>query len=123
MENACPGNGREDGTRLFRLGDRRVTKVRFVSDPTKELILEERWMRSTTSHDLPEKWTGETIFDYLTDEEVQKPETTEAMAPRLHDDVHQTMQQQGDRWLRVESGQTACLTLQVVNWSSSCLVA
>ena len=69
MENTCPGKGREDGPWLFRLSDNRVTKVRFVSDPTKELVLEKRWMHATTSNDLPERWTGETIFDYQTDEE------------------------------------------------------
>ena len=57
-------------------------------------------MHATTSNDLPEKWTGETIFDYKTDEEVKKPETKEMMAPRLHEDEHQTINDRGDCWTK-----------------------
>ena len=100
MENSCPGNGREDGPWLYRLSDTRATKERFVSHATNELVFEERWMHSTSAHHLPEKWTGETIFDYKPEEEVQKPETMQAVVPRRHDEVHNTIQEKGDRWTK-----------------------
>ena len=78
-ENTCPGNGREDGPWLHRLSDARVTKVKLLRDPTNEIVLEENWMHSTSTDDIGEKWTGETVFEYKNKNEDQNMEPTKAM--------------------------------------------
>ena len=58
-ESTCPGNGKENGPWLHRLGSERVTKVRLLRDPTNEIVLEENWMHAASTNDIGEKWLGE----------------------------------------------------------------
>ena len=53
--NTYPGNGRTKDLWLFRLGESRITKVRFMTSPDEEHVITENWQHSTTSNELPEK--------------------------------------------------------------------
>ena len=98
--NTCPGNGRTTDLWLFRLGEGRITKVRYVSTPEEEHVISEKWQHSTTSNELPEKWKGEMFFDYLPDEKVKKPVTTENQAPEQFDDIKATTIKGVDHWTK-----------------------
>ena len=98
--NTYPGNGKENDPWLFRLKESRVTKVRFVSTPDQEHVLTDDWRHATTSSELPDKWIGETIFDYVTDDQIMKPETKENQVPEQIDDIQATTIKGVDHWTK-----------------------
>ena len=98
--NTYPGNGKENDPWLFRLKEGRITKVKFVTSPDQVHTMTDDWRHSTTSSELPEKWTGETIFEYMTDEEVKKPETKVNQVPEQADDIQATTIKGVDHWTK-----------------------
>ena len=65
MRNTYPGTDKDTDPWLYRLSQNRTTVVRFKSDPIKEVVIEDNWAHATGATELPEQWTGETIFEYL----------------------------------------------------------
>ena len=100
--NTYPGNGRQGDPWLFRLGESRIAKLRFLTSLDEEHVITENWQRATTSNELPEQWKGVTIFDYIPDEQVKKPITTERQVPDQIDDILATTKKEGIIGLRVD---------------------
>ena len=64
MNNTYPGTDKTTDPWLYRLGQNRITKANFLSDPIKEIVIEDNWAHQVGGTELPERWTGVTIFDY-----------------------------------------------------------
>ena len=63
-------------------------------------VISENWQLATTSNELPEKWKGVTIFDYIPDEQIKKPITIEYQVPEQIDDILATTIKGVDRWTK-----------------------
>ena len=63
--------------------------IRYKSDPTKEIVIEDNWSHAQGGSELAEQWTGCTIFDYDTETKVPtKVEETTAMDTRGSDNYY-----------------------------------
>ena len=98
--NTYPGNGKQNDPWLFRLKESRITKLKFVTSPDQVHTITDDWRHSTTSSELPEKWTGETIFEYMTEDEIKKPETKVNQVPEQADDIQATTIKGVDHWTK-----------------------
>jgi hypothetical protein len=65
MKNTAPGTNRDTDPLLHRLGDGRITRAYFKSEPTKRITIDDSWMHVMSNDPLAEPWTGETVFNYL----------------------------------------------------------
>ena len=73
--------------------------MKFLSDPSKEVLVEDDWKHAGDPQ-LPEKWTGSTIFDYLPEEEFQQTAEASAPVPTTHDEHQHTTNRNVDHWTK-----------------------
>ena len=90
MHNTYPGTNKTSDPWLFRLGQNRTTIFKFNSDNTKEIVINDDWAHSSGTTELPERWTGKTIFDYLPEPEQKEKVETNVPVPLTHDGAMQT---------------------------------
>jgi hypothetical protein len=91
-----PGTDDDKDPWLHQLGDVRTTIVKYMDGKT--FTIDDNWLHVDSNQQLPEQWTGETIFEYLPEKKETRHDDVTTM--ETTDDVMRTTNINVDHWTK-----------------------